>query len=60
MLKTTRQYKEGIKMMRPPNTKKAIKLTVDIRPGPASPVQQQTWQRFWLSLIAQAKSKEAK
>ena len=37
------------------STKTAIKLTVDIRPRPASPAQKQAWRRFWQKIISGVK-----
>lgn len=33
----------------------AVKLTIHIRPGPASVTQKQAWKRFWQKLIAEVK-----
>ena len=35
--------------------KTAVKLRVDIKPGPASQAQKATYRRFWAKLISQAK-----
>jgi hypothetical protein len=32
-----------------------IKVTVDIRRGPASPAQKFAWKRFWQKLISEVK-----
>lgn len=31
-----------------------VKLTVDIRPGPAPPAQKAAWRKFWARLIGEA------
>jgi hypothetical protein len=33
-------------------------VTLDIKPGPASPAQKQAWKRFWQKLIAEVKAGE--
>ncbi|MBU2535415.1 MAG: hypothetical protein KKD83_04515 [Chloroflexi bacterium] len=35
--------------------KTPIKVTVDIRPGPASPAKQAQWRRVWRKLVTEAK-----
>ena len=34
--------------------KPAVRITVDIREGPASPAQFAVWKRFWVKVIADA------
>lgn len=43
-------------MVRYPNAKREIKLSVKIRPGPASLSQKTAWHKFWQRLIADVKA----
>lgn len=38
--------------------KQAIRVIVDIKPGPTTPAQKQVWKRFWQKLISEGKGDE--
>lgn len=34
-----------------------VKVTVDIRPGPASPAQLEAWDKFWQQVISETSAR---